>query len=282
MKNLMFLVALLGFTAPASANIDIQFDYRYDNGFFTGANVGRQTTLNAAALVFESRLQDTLAAITSTPTMGFNAMFYRPDTGALTTLSNFSVGSDKIIVFVGAHSLSGNALAMGGSGGVSLSGSPDSAFINNAYSRGEAGALTFPKTDFGPWGGDITFNSVSNWSAGGFDLLSVATHELAHVLGFGTSPSFAALVKNGVFTGPAATDAIGHSPTVASGHWSTNPEAAMAPSIYAGQHKQFTTLDFAAMKDIGWTVSPIPEVSTWAMMFAGLGLIGMIIRRKVS
>jgi hypothetical protein len=57
-------------------------------------------------------------------------------------------------------------------------------------------------------------------------------------------------------------------------------EVALDPSIAAGQRKHFTALDYAAMKDIGWQVSPIPEGETWAMMLAGLGLLGWRLRSQ--
>jgi hypothetical protein len=117
----------------------------------------------------------------------------------------------------------------------------------------------------------------------GYDLYSVAVHELAHVLGFGTAKSFTNLVANNVFTGSAVHDLLGYDPTVTSGHWVEGlkyggVETAMDPTIAPGQRKYFTELDYAAMKDMGWQVSPIPEPATWGMMLAGLGLLGWRLR----
>lgn len=121
----VFLGALLAASQPALANIDIQFDYRYDSsGFFTGANSSRQDLLNAAASVFESRFQDNLTAISSPNT--FSASFYEPDNGKITSIPNFGVAADQIVIFVGAYNL-GGTLAVGGPGG-----SP----LNDATSRG--------------------------------------------------------------------------------------------------------------------------------------------------
>jgi MYXO-CTERM domain-containing protein len=44
--------------------------------------------------------------------------------------------------------------------------------------------------------------------------------------------------------------------------------------------KNFTDLDFAAMQDIGWQVTPVPEAGTWAMMLSGLVLVGGMSRRR--
>lgn len=288
----VFFGVLLAASQPALANIDIHFDYRYDSsGFFTGANSSRQNLLNAAASTFESRFQDNLTAITPaiTPTESntFVASFFQPDNGNNTSIPNFSVAANQLVVFAGARNL-GGTVAMGGPGGFSSGGFTD--FINNASSRGQSGALTSIKTDFGPWGGAISFNSASNWyfdsdtttdeSFSGLDFYSVAVHELAHVLGFGGADSFDRLISGGSFTGPAVNALLSYNPPLAGdSHWANElrylgQEAAMDPSIASGQRKRFTELDDAAMKDIGWQVSPVPEAETWTLMLAGLGLLG--------
>ena len=70
-------LSLLAAAQPALANIDIQFDYTYDtNGFFS--DVSHQSTLNAAANLFESRFSDQLTAITSSGPNSFNTAFFNP------------------------------------------------------------------------------------------------------------------------------------------------------------------------------------------------------------
>src|SRR3954447_1664723 len=189
------LAPLLAASQAASAKVDIVFDYRYDSsGFFTGTNSPRQNLLESAASVFENRFQDNLTAITSAGSDHFNASFFQPDNGNDISIPDFSVAADKILVFVGAYNL-GNALALGGTGGSSRSGSDY--FVDNAISRGQAGALSPVETDVGPWGGSVSFSSNTSWYfdpdtrtdesfSGKYDFYSVAIHELAHVLGFGT------------------------------------------------------------------------------------------------
>lgn len=287
------LAPLLAMSQPASANIDIVFDYRYDSsGFFTGANSSRQNLLNSAASVFETRFEDSLTAISSSGSNGFHARLVQPNNGQIINLPNYSVAADQIVVFVGAYNIPGS-LAVGGPGGFTINGS--SAFHQNAFSRGQPGALLADPTDFGPWGGRISFNSNSNWYfdsdittdesfSNRYDFYSVAVHELAHVLGFGSAPSFNNLVSGGVFTGAAVQDLYGSNPSVtAGGHWVEGlsylgKEAAMDPTIAVNRRKHFSELDFAAMKDMGWQVSPIPETEIWAMMIAGLGLLGWRLR----
>ena len=277
---------------PASANVDIRFDYRYDSSsFFTGAHSSRQSILDAAASVFETRFQDNLTAVVSSGSNNFDIRFFQPDADKNITLSGFSVPAEEIVVFVGAHDL-GGSLAIGGPGGYSST-SSSSDFLDNAASRGQPGALSATETDFGPWGGSISFNSASNWyfdpdprtdeSVTGYDLYSVAVHELAHVLGFGTANSFDGLVSSNVFMGPAVEALLGFSPTLTSGHWAEGlkyggVEVAMDPTIAQGQRKHFTELDYAAMNDMGWQVSAIPEPETWGLMLAGLGLLGWRLR----
>ncbi|MBA4142079.1 MAG: hypothetical protein H0X43_03535 [Nitrosospira sp.] len=285
----VFLGAFLAVSQSAIADIDIVFNYRYDSSsFFTGENSSRQELLNAAASVFETRLQENLAAISSSGPDRFNARFFQPDTGNQITIPNFNVAANEIVVFAGAYNL-GSTLAAGGSGGFSSSGS--TAFLDNVYSRGQPGALLPLETDFSPWGGAISFNTTSNWYfdtdtttdesfPGQFDLYSVAVHELAHVLGFSSAQSFDNLNSGGLFTGSAVHALLGFHPSLTGdGHWVSGlsysgQEAAMDPDITANQRVHFTELDFAAMKDFGWQVSPIPEAEIWTLFIAGLGLLG--------
>lgn len=290
------LAPLLAVSQSALANIDIRFDYRHDSSsFFTGANSSRQNILEAAASVFEIRFQESgmtaLTAITSDGPNRFTASFFQPDSGNSIRIPDYSVAADQIVVFAGARDM-GGTLATGGPGGFSVRGSGD--FLENASGRGQAGALASIKTDFGPWGGALSFNSTSNWyfdpdtntdeSFSGFDLYSVAVHELAHVLGFGSADSFNNVISGGLFTGTAVNALLGYNPPLAGdSHWASSlrylgQEPAMDPSIASGQRKDFTELDYAAMKDIGWQVSPVPEAGTWATMLAGLGLLGWRLR----
>lgn len=283
------LGALLILTPPVAANVDIVFDYRYDSsGFFTGENGSRQDVLDDAASAFETRFQDNLTAVSSSGSNQFDISFFRPDTGDLLTIPRFSVAANKIVVFAGAHDLDGS-IAEGGPGGYSGRGS--AGFLDNARSRGQQGALLALETDFGPWGGAVSFNSNSNWYfdsdvktdepfPGQLDFYSVAMHELAHVLGFSSAESFDNLSSDGFFAGSSVNALYGAGPSLAiDGHWAPllrymGQEAAMGPNISAGERTRFTDLDYAAMKDIGWEVSPVPEMEIWTMMLAGLGLLG--------
>jgi hypothetical protein len=179
-----------------------------------------------------------------------------------------------IKVYVGSRSLDIPDGGSGGAGGAVVSGSP--AFLDNTASRGQSGALSNPKTDFGPWGGSIGFDIGTPWyfglTSGGLtsnkvDFLSVATHELAHLLGFSASqPSWSAKVSGALFTGANATAANGGvAPTVSGSHWlgmnsKVGPNgptqvALMDASVPTGTRRQVTLLDWAAMTDVGWRLA---------------------------
>lgn len=287
---------LAGAAGSASANINIEFDYTYDtNSFFADPN--RKLVLEAAAQVFESRLTDSLTAITSGAGGNFNAVFFNPSaTGTDLTLNSFSVAADEIRVFVGASALGGNILGVGGYGGFGVSG--NQAFFDNARSRGQAGALAAAPTDFGPWGGSLGFSSTASWYfdttpasvesfAGQSDFYSVAVHELGHLLGIGTAQSWDTRINlaGTHFVGPASGTVL-LSPD--DGHWADGTssfvglvaqEAAMDPSILVGTRKYFTTLDYAGLQDIGWQISAVPEPATWLLWGAGGALVAGLRRR---
>jgi hypothetical protein len=282
----------LAASQPAAA-ISITFDYSYDtSGFFTG-HADRQVLLNQAAGEFTARLQDSLDAITSRGFRHFDAMFLDPSSGATVTKNDYSIAANNLVVFVGGQNLGASILGQGGPGGYSASG-----FTSLQLNRGEN-----TTTDFGPWGGAISFSNQANWyfdqnattteSFSGYDFYSVAVHELGHVLGFGTAPSFGNLVVNNQFTGTASSTLYGGPvPMGDTGHWKQGltstvngvaQQVSMAPGIYANQRKHFTELDFAGLQDMGWQVSPVAAVpvpaAAWLFLSGLAGLFGFARRR---
>ena len=298
--RLLLAAALLcAGAAPVARAIDIQFDFTFDSSNFFNGNLQRQNVLNAAALVFESRITDTLSAITPGGGNTWTASFPNPATGLSQNVLNRTIASNAVIVYVGARDLPGDTLGIGGPGGFSASGS--AAFLDAVSLRGQTGASGGSPTDFGPWGGSVTFDSLEPWyfdqdvtTVESFgtspDFYSVAVHELAHLLGFGTAPSWKRFVSGSSFTGAKSMTLNGGVPVPLDGdvvngfpHWADgtkddvfspdirlNQEVAMDPSIFDGTRKYFTELDYAGLDDIGWTLTAIPEPATATLSITGL------------
>lgn len=279
LRYLVSATILLGlFTAPAVAQPTIVIDYSFDTNNFFGTSVApdvlRRTALETAALRLSSRLADNLTAITPSGQNTWTADFANPATGLQVSVNNPTIAANVIRVYAGGRDLAGSTLGVGGPGGFSASGVTQE-WLNTVAARGQSGALLPTPTDFGPWGGSITFDTVGpNWnfnltppSSGQADFLSVAEHELGHLLGFGTAASWTNRVSGGFFTGPVSTSLFGSPPPVSSGHWAEGTtylgqEVAMDPSITLGTRKEFTELDFAGLTDLGWQVVPVPEPTT--------------------
>lgn len=285
---------LAGVAVHAEANIDIQFDYRYDSsGFLSDGE--RRSALDAAANLFERRFSDQFTAINSTGSNSFDTVFFNPGNpyGANVVHHDASLGENVIRVYAGGYHYNDDTLGEGGPGGYSCSGI--GSFCSDATRRGQGPVNGASAVDVAPWGGSIVFDTDTDWhfgtttsglGASEYDFYSVAVHELAHVLGFATSDAFDNRIVGSDFVGPAAgTVALNEGLD----HWAAGTlttyrgaieEAAMTGTLASGTRKHFTELDFAAMQDIGWRVTPVPEAGTWAMMLSGLALVGGVARRR--
>lgn len=245
--------------------ITFQFDYSRDtNGFFD--DTARRQILELAGEMIGSRLDDNLLAITPSGGNTWSLNATNPSGSGSFTLTNRAIPEDTILVFAGSRNMS--SLGVGGPGGYSSSGSE--AWLDLVAARGQLGMLENPETDFGLWGGSITFDNDANWYFGmsesgqgsnQHDFLSVAMHELGHVLGIGTSGSWDELATGFVFTGPnSVAEYGGNVPLQGSAHFREGTEhdeheVAMDPSLLVGTRKLFTALDYAALADIGWEVN---------------------------
>jgi hypothetical protein len=275
------VIEFAGPTLPAGA-INIQFDYTYDSAGYFGSPTSptpARSVLEFAGRAFQP-FTDTLAPIQPGGNNNWTAVFTNPSQGGDAFRSNLIVPADTVIVFVGTRDLGGETLGEGGLGRTqfSIPGSSPS-FINSVFTRNQGSA----EQDFAGWGGHLIFDTLTtaggprNWHfdlnaappANAHDFYSAAAHELAHVLGFGTSTAFAADRSNGRFTGPTVQAMYGSAPPLHSGnqHWATTvgappyalgtrPKPAMSHIQNAGERKLFSPLDYAAMKDIGWLVTP--------------------------
>lgn len=264
----------------AEAKVTFSLDYSLDpvGGIFDSSTVeGQQAraTVQRAAHVLSDRLLDNLTAITPGGGNTWSPRVVNPATGVLITPGVTSVAANEIRVYVGSQSL-GTTPEVGVAYAGTASAAGAQAFVDNATSRGQAGALTTPKTDYGPWGGSVAFDWDTNWYVGQattgltpnkMDLFSVAVHELVHLLGFsGSQPSYANLAPGSTFNGAIAKSVNGGvTPTVTGSHWlnmtskvgigGTSQTALMDAGLPSGVRRRVTLLDWAALDDLGWSLA---------------------------
>ncbi len=274
--------------------LTIEFNYSDDTaGFFT-KNPTAVSLLQEAASADLADITTNLAAITPSGGDTWAETFPDPATDQNQTVTNPTVPANTIIIYVGGGNLSGNSEAgLGSTGGYTANSSTgDQSWLNTVAARGQAGALATPATAFGPWGGSIAFDdsgttnwyfnaSISGIGASQTDFLSVAEHEILHVLGMGTSAAWSNLITgrntadgaDGSFTGASAEALYGGPVPVSpdARHWAESvladgktgaTHALMDPTLYTGGRVTITPMDLAGLKDIGWqeTTAALPPV----------------------
>ncbi len=249
-------------------SFNITFDSRFDStGFFN--DPARRAALEAAGDAWESVIGDEFADIPA----GTRFSVLNPSTRSNTETVTTTKVIDDLIVFVGAMDI--GSLGIAGPDGYDADGDVLASRISSDF-RGQG-----PVTDFEPWAGTITFDSTAAWSfdlagpvAGRDDFLSVAIHEIGHVLGIGTSGAFDALVTWGQFTGVNAYAVNGGSPVPLHSDDShveedyAGGDVAMDPTLTSGNRKLLSDIDKAILADIGYKLTGFtpqgsqPEIAT--------------------
>lgn len=297
---LTLLFSTLGISTASAINVVLDYTYATNSFFSNSTTNGQQAraTLEAAAAYFSELLNDSFPEVRTpdpyissanggtdvTYEWDWSAQFSNPATGSTVSISNPLIEEDEFRIYVGARSLSGNTLGVGGPGGYQASAGGSYYFqwqLDEINAIGAEFNATLQNRnqdagEFGRWGGAVSFDTGTNWnydhtvdpSFGQSDLYSVALHELGHVIGLGGTDEWLAYVSGGVFTGPASVAANGGTaPPVASdpAHWEEGLESTifgstevsetlMDPTLLVGDRTVVTTLDAAALTDIGWEV----------------------------
>ena len=252
-----------GSTTPQSDvhAFSIQFDYRFDRaGYFDKPE--RRAALEAAAARWSALLTNDFFAVPA----GTRLTLIDPEDRTQTITAELSEDIDDLLVFVGTtEALPEGAYGRGGPSGMADSG--DSA-LNKSFVSRQTGKR------FQPWAGSISFKGSVDYyfdespdtdddvPPDQFDFISLASHELGHVLGFTASAPFSALETAATFTGKTAvaeygapvplTPDLSH---LADGTESHGVEALMTPRLPKGVRQLPTPLDLAALEDIGYVLN---------------------------
>ena len=255
--------------APSPAlgppDLRVTLDYTYDTGNFFDT-LEKRAALQRAADAAVFLLSDDLAAIQPGGMVTWEALFESPSVGTPDVpIPNLTVPQDEMIVYAGARDLPGGMLSRGVPGGhrnTALMGGPQ--WEQLLDERVLASSDVF--NGHAPWGGSVAFDAdpalpwhfgeSTDGLEGRYDFFTAATRAFAQLLGFGTSDEWASAVRLGQFTGTSAAAANGGpvqlDATLA--HF-LGDQTAMTPTQPPGVRQHLTTLDYAALVDLGWTTT---------------------------
>ncbi|PHQ32537.1 dockerin type I domain-containing protein [Rhodopirellula bahusiensis] len=270
-----------GREAEGESVLKVRLDFSLDSSnFFTTRYPQAKAAMQEAVDEVVARFNDTLAAVNppSRSQIQWQPAVLDPRTGGLTALpTSFRAAANEIVVYVRGNNLTGLTRGLGGYNtfGVGYN-CPDqacvneaNAFISNLTTRGETGAGASTPSDFAPVVGAITidtrsevdwnFGAVDTGEPGQSDFRAVVAHEFAHVLGFGTAPSFTRYVSGGRFSGPQANAVFPGSaniPLNGTSHLADSVLDVVPTTMTARFDGTLSELDFAILDDIGWELTP--------------------------
>ena len=238
--------------------LNIKFDYTYDNGFFN--EPGRREVLSYAGQLWSEIIGDDFDAIPAGSTFEIRHPSQSDETLKITLTEDI----DGLLIYVGARDISGSTLGLGGPSGYSLIGDKYTLRISDDF-RTEGATENFE-----PWAGVLTFDdsfdtkwnsSLEDPATGENDLLTVALHEIGHVLGIGTASTFESLVQDQTFIGPntinlnggVALPLHGDDAHVKDGYSENN--VLMDPTTTVGDRVLISEIDKAILSDLGYSIT---------------------------
>ena len=246
-------------TPSTDIKFKVQIDYRFDKaGFFS--DPVRKQALEGACRTWGRLLSDSFANIPKDTFIRVRDP-EKPTEPALSMNVEYEI--DDLLVFVASSDLPGGTTGLS-SPTAGLSGITDPTLATALDKR-------FNQQPFQPWTGWISFDTTTTFHfdpnpelgnvvpEGKIDFVSVALHELGHVLGFGTAAAFKSKISAGAFTGQKTQTLVG-------GPLTLSPDLAHVPNttMSGGQRLLMdvsdatgtrylpTPLDRAVFEDLGY------------------------------
>jgi len=289
--RIVFLSVLMSLVGNASlhAAIDIIFDYSYDTGNYFGDE--QRYIMEQVAYVFESRMGGTTFTSSNPADYGGTSAstpqftFTNPTTGSSASIVPGSTSSEgnvignanELVIFLGARSRGANPLADAGPGGWGTgSYFPPDTWVDAMVAKDttthwepKMGASSVNTDAAFYFDTDLTTHADAVGS-GKTDFYSVMVHEIGHIMGFTSSNAFANYsAGNTSWSGANAKAEYNNQNIPLNGdpHWATSISQvnvncachpSMLPSISVNTRTSFSSLDFALLKDVGYSISAAP------------------------